>query len=86
MNHGRLGHLTGEDAIRNEEDVGVEPGTLMAGTHLPNDPVDRDLLSGRKNPVERDNVIQLKVGARPDRDPEFKRRGVIGSEDSTDVL
>ena len=55
----RLRHVRGQDTVGDQEHVGVKPGPFMARPHLSHDSVDRDLIAGRQDPVERDDVVKL---------------------------
>ena len=56
----------------------------MPGPHLTDDPVKRDLVTGRECPIDRNHVIELKMMIRHDRDPELQGCRIVGTEHTPD--
>ena len=79
---GRLDDVGGEDAVGDQEHVGVEAGTLVAGPHLADDAVDGDLLAGRQDAIGGHDVVELQVPVGRQGDPELERGGVVGAQHS----
>ena len=76
----RLDDLGREDPVGDQEHVGVEPGALVPGPHLADDPVDRHPLAVGQGAVDGDHVVELQVLAGRDGDPELEGRRLVGPE------
>ena len=57
LHHRRLADLGGQDAIGDQEDIAVEASSLVAGPHLTDDAVVRDLLTRCEGSIERNHVV-----------------------------
>ena len=66
---GRLRHLGRENAVRNEVNVGIEAGPLVAGAHLADHAVDLHFLVIRQTAFQSDYIVKLEVLAVGSDDP-----------------
>ena len=82
MHLGRLADLRGKDPLDDQEDVAVETGTLMPSPHLADYAVQADPITGRQIPIDCYDIVELQSRARSDRDPELKRRGIVGAKNT----
>ena len=77
----RLGHLGGQDAVLDEEHVGVEAGPLVAGPDLRHHARQRQRRAVGQRPVAHDDVVELQ--AQPGASATQNSSGVASSVPST---
>ena len=80
----RLGDLRRQPPVGDEEHVALEPGPLVAGAHLGDDPIDLEHLPGGQDAIDGDDVVELDVLPGRDRHPELQRRGVVRPDHTAD--
>lgn len=83
---GRLGDFGGQNALLDEKDIGVEPGSLVAGHHLADGSIHPNHFAGGKDALQGDHIVELEKLAVPDTDPELQWCGVPGPQDSPDQI
>ena len=76
-----LDPLRGQDAVFDQEDVGVEARAFVTGAHLGDDPRQAHRpVAARNRAFAHDHVVELQVLIGRERDPEVERRRVVGAE------
>ena len=83
---GDLARLRGEDAVLDEEHVGVEASALVASLDLADDAGDRDGLVVGEVAGAHHDVVELEELALGERDGERERRGVGGADHAADLV
>ena len=69
-----------QQTLLDQEDVGVEASSLVAGPDLGHDPVDADDLPVGKRPLQGDHIVQLQESKRIHPYPELERSGVLSPD------
>ena len=82
---GRLGDLSGQHSVLDQEDVAVEAGPFVPGAKVGNHPVNADgLAASREFSLKDEYVVELEEAALTDRHPELEGRGRIGPDHPAD--